>query len=320
MVKALGSTATQAVRINKTPCKGTKRSPGINMAKPVERPLPALQPQVQTLRADEVIEAPTPPLVVTDLDQALSLLDQRAAGAWNDQLAALKFIRQLAATSPLQLTPVFGRVIEMTLIAASSLRSGLAKEALEAVGDLIRCLPQELDAVASQVVPILVPKSVSDKKFLAVAAAQSCKALVGPNSAAVVRELTELARDKNAQVVLTSARLVHASLENGFDLGAAGDDVQQSMMSAWAGVLSLARRSESRDLADAILTKLRTVVSGEAFEELAANLPPREKIAVNSLVSSLEMSRSQMSSSSAGFREFLKTKRSAQLENSEHEK
>jgi len=320
MVKALGSTPTQAVRINKTHCKATKCSPGINMAKPVERPLPALQPQVQNLRADEVIEAPIPPLVVGDLDQALALLNQRGAGAWNDQLAALKWIRQLAGTSPLQLTPVFAQVIEITLVAASSLRSGLAKEALETVGDLIRCLPQELDAVASQVVPILVPKSVSDKKFLAVAAAQSCKALVGPNSASVVLELTELARDKNAQVVLASARLVHASLESGFDLAGAGDGVRQAVMNAWAGVLSLARRSESRDLADAILTKLRTAVGSDAFEELAANLAPREKIAVNSLVSSLEMSRSQMTSSSAGFREFLKTKRTAQLEHSEQAK
>ncbi|EQC33377.1 hypothetical protein SDRG_08895 [Saprolegnia diclina VS20] len=189
------------------------------------------------------------------------------SASWQVKYTAVETLRQTIKFDPAYIQGDDAHIIDATkdlvVPSALDLRSTLARNALLCLGELIQCTPQS--ALLSVVIPALLYRSVTDKKFMQRVATTALDHTVRCcDPLDVLSELLPFATDKNAQLVTKAGTYVEQCL-----LKSLAQPWEAAQLHAW--ITPLANFLNCRDVhgkpaAKRCLMLLRKTFGDVAFE------------------------------------------------------
>ncbi|KAF0719081.1 Aste57867_1291 [Aphanomyces stellatus] len=159
--------------------------------------------EVVVLRQDE-LEAPTAKFVFAD---------SMAAATWSEQYAAVEHLRQTIKFHSEHIQTSFPDLEKcltgLVVPSAMHLRSALARSGVFCIGEFVQCLQEASTAHLDILVPVLLHRSVNEKKFIRDAANEALTHTAASSPPlALLHVLMPTSTDKNPQLVATAGEFI----------------------------------------------------------------------------------------------------------------
>eukprot|EP00742_Colponemidia_sp_Colp-10_P003552 GILJ01003783.1.p1 GENE.GILJ01003783.1~~GILJ01003783.1.p1 ORF type:complete len:389 (-),score=34.42 GILJ01003783.1:167-1333(-) len=224
---------------------------------------------------------------------------------WRDQFQALNATRRIAVHHRELLENNMSTLIPLVLNAADSLRSGLAKNALLCISNIYAKLSPGIAASIPSTLPLLLLKSITDKRFVREEALKCVEAVVTKCACKeTIDSLCQTAGDKNAEICLLAATSLEKSLSV-LNMSLADLDVTDTLLAALAKLLQ-ERRSETKSAAKRTLQLLTATFGAPLLTQRTMESVP--SLSQRAVLDLLAKPSERPKTSSAGFRAFLKSK------------
>ncbi|OQS00934.1 hypothetical protein THRCLA_05821 [Thraustotheca clavata] len=195
--------------------------------------------------------------------------------SWKEQYVAIELLRQTIKFDPIytrNYATLLKTTKELVVPCALSLRSTLARNALMCLAELVTCLALAAENLLPSIIPALLYRSVTDKKFMQALANQALDRTVEYcDPIAVLEQLLPFSSDKNANLVTKAGYYVEQCLLKSSSSNPT-KPWEASQLNSW--ITDLANFLNCRDVkgkpaAKRCLVLLRKSFGDAVFQEIA---------------------------------------------------